>query len=122
MRDGNFYNGKAVFVSPNGMVVGSSGVINVGSLSVVTPNADTYNYYKANPSSDLSGLYNNVANSSVTINGKVFATNNVDVTTGNINVTGNVLAGTGNNSAITTNSQADALFNNLVNTDRKSVV
>src|SRR5574344_1592973 len=117
MRDGNFYNGKAVFVSPNGMVVGSSGVINVGSLSVVTPNADTYNYYKANPSSDLSGLYNNVANSSVTINGKVFATNNVDVTTGNINVTGNVLAGTGNNSAITTNSQADALFNNLVNTE-----
>ena len=30
MRDGNFYNGKAVFVSPKGMVVGSSGVLNVG--------------------------------------------------------------------------------------------
>lgn len=36
MRDGNFYNGKAVFVSPNGMVVGASGVLNVGSLSVYT--------------------------------------------------------------------------------------
>ncbi len=30
MRDGNFYNGHAIFVSPNGMVVGASGVLNVG--------------------------------------------------------------------------------------------
>ena len=29
MRDNAFYNGKAVFVSPNGMVVGASGVLNV---------------------------------------------------------------------------------------------
>ena len=46
MGDGNFYNGKAIFVSPNGMVVGSSGVLNVGSLSVTTPTIENYNYYK----------------------------------------------------------------------------
>ena len=37
MKGGNFYNGHAIFVSPNGMVVGSSGFLNVGSLSVLTP-------------------------------------------------------------------------------------
>ena len=36
-QNGNFYNGHAIFVSPNGMVVGASGVLNVGSLSVLTP-------------------------------------------------------------------------------------
>ena len=37
MKGGNFYNGHAIFVSPDGMVVGSSGFLNVGSLSVLTP-------------------------------------------------------------------------------------
>lgn len=46
VRNGNFYNGKAVFVSPNGMVVGASGVLNVGSLSVYTPNEVVYSRYK----------------------------------------------------------------------------
>ena len=47
MRDGNFYNGQAVFVSPQGMVVGASGVLNVGSLSVYTPSSVDYKNYKA---------------------------------------------------------------------------
>ena len=42
MRGNNFYDGHAIFISPNGMVVGSSGVLNVGSLSVITPSTDTY--------------------------------------------------------------------------------
>ena len=41
MRDGNFYNGHAIFISPNGMVVGERGVLNVGSLSVLTPSTST---------------------------------------------------------------------------------
>ena len=52
-KSGNFYNGRAVFVSPNGMVVGASGVINVGSLGVYTPNQATYTDYKNNPRADL---------------------------------------------------------------------
>ena len=46
VRDGNFYNGEAIFVSPNGMVVGESGVLNVGSLSVLTPTAPGMKLYK----------------------------------------------------------------------------
>ncbi|MCI1274330.1 MAG: leukotoxin LktA family filamentous adhesin, partial [Clostridiaceae bacterium] len=36
---------QLVFISPNGMVVGSSGVLNVGSLSVVTPSTSDFNKY-----------------------------------------------------------------------------
>ena len=117
MRDGNFYNGKAVFVSPNGMVVGASGVLNVGSLSITTPTQETYNYYKANPNADLTGLYNSKGNSSVTIDGRAFATNNIDISSGNVNINGTMLAGTGNNTLVTSKTQADELFNSLVNTD-----
>ena len=46
MRDGNFYDGKAVFISPNGVVVGASGVLNVGSLSVLTPTQEQYTKFK----------------------------------------------------------------------------
>ena len=46
IKGNNFYNGHAVFVSPNGMVVGASGVLNVGSLSVLTPTTDKYNEFK----------------------------------------------------------------------------
>mgnify|MGYP002625220170 CR=1 FL=1 len=45
-RNGNFYNGHAVFISPNGMFVGPSGVLNVGSLSVYTPDQSSYDKYK----------------------------------------------------------------------------
>ena len=99
MRDGNFYNGRAIFVSPNGMVVGASGVLNVGSLGVYTPNTDTYNRFKNNPSSDLSALKSkeNVGNGAVKIDGHVFAANDVDVVSSLIQVPGKVVAGTGIN-------------------------
>ena len=45
VRDGGFYPGHAIFVSPNGMVVGASGVLNVGSLSVMTPAPCQYNNF-----------------------------------------------------------------------------
>ena len=48
MRDGNFYDGHAIFISPNGMVVGSSGVLNVGALSVYTPSQTDYKKYMDN--------------------------------------------------------------------------
>ena len=41
-KNGAFNDGHVVFVSPNGMVVGASGVLNVGSLSVMTPEQNTY--------------------------------------------------------------------------------
>ena len=80
MRNGNFYNGKAIFVSPKGMVVGASGVLNVGSLGVYTPNNAVYNKYKNNPTSDLSALRDekNVGEGSVKINGRAYAANDAD--------------------------------------------
>ena len=78
MRDGNFYNGQAVFVSPNGMVVGASGVLNVGSLAVYTPNSDDFkNYKKHYLTQDLSMVKDGTSN--VTINGKVISRGDVEV-------------------------------------------
>ncbi len=42
VRGENFYNGKAIFISPNGMAVGSTGVINVGALGVYAPQYADY--------------------------------------------------------------------------------
>ena len=118
VRNGNFYNGKAVFISPNGMIVGSSGVLNVGSLGVYTPNADVYNKYKNNPSKDFSSLTdkNNVGKGSVQIKGHVFAANDVDITSSIIQVPGKMLAGTANNTLLNSTNSAENLFNSLVNT------
>ena len=50
---GNFKPGNLVFVSPQGMVVGASGVLNVGSLSVFTPTQPTFdNLFKSIPVAD----------------------------------------------------------------------
>ncbi len=118
MRGNNFYNGRAIFVSPNGMVIGASGVLNVGSLGVYTPNTDVYNKYKNNPSSDLSALTNPTNNKDgyVTVNGKVIATNDIDVVSGRIDVPGKMLAGTGNDIAAAGRQRAEEIFNNIVNT------
>ena len=118
MRGNNFYNGRAIFVSPNGMVVGASGVLNVGSLGVYTPNVDTYNQIKNNPSANLSALkdLNNNKDGYVTINGKVLAAQDIDIVSGRIDVPGQMLAGTGNNIVINGRQKAEEVFNNIVNT------
>ncbi len=127
MRDGNFYDGHAIFVSPNGMVVGASGVLNVGALSVVTPTDEKYRTLKAEQAAqnyenikDISNLLNNEANvGSITIDGKVFANNGVQLRGSNITVgsTGAILNGVTNQQAYTSNSGAESLFNSLVNTE-----
>lgn len=123
VRDGNYYNGKAVFISPNGMVVGKSGVINVGSFSVNTPDQKKYSQFKNNP--ELIKYDNNTSSrrGSVYIDGKVITNNNVEINSGTINISenGNILNGSNNLAIIENNEQADALFNNLVNQgDRRS--
>ena len=40
-------DGNLVFISPQGMVVGASGVLNVGSLSVITPSQNGYDSLKS---------------------------------------------------------------------------
>ena len=123
MRDGNFYNGHAIFISPNGMVVGGSGVLNVGSLSVVTPTDEKYTSLKGEYSA---GDYSNLSqvsklkqdsNADITVDGKIFARNGVDLRGANIDVAGSILNGVKATDALTSTAQANNLFNSLVNTD-----
>ena len=114
-QDSSFYNGHAVFVSPMGMVVGSSGVLNVGSLTAIAPAPMDYlkftgiymgeGYLKTaadNLEIDYSAvtipgvtddvnlklLKESQSVSTIDINGKIFARGNVELLAKNINVKG----------------------------------
>ena len=127
MRDGNFYNGQAVFITPGGMTVGASGVLNVGSLSVITPTNDAYNSLKGEYASNnfaninnISSLLNKSSNvGNISIDGKILAREGVQLRGGQINVGANgaIVNGIAEQNAITSATQAEALFNNLVNTN-----
>ena len=117
--NGQFNGGNVMFISPKGMVVGASGVLNVGSLTVLTPDQKKYEDFVKDPSirTDLSDLYSE-GTGTVTIDGKVIARGDVDIRAAAVNVNNSIMAGVGNNNQVfTTNSQADILFNSLVNTD-----
>ncbi len=119
MRDGNFYNGQAIFVSPNGMVVGASGVLNVGSLTVLTPDQNKFDQFKTDYDirHDLTDLYSQ-GTGKVTIDGKVIARDAVDIRAAAVNINNSIMSGVGNNTdVLTSHNQADILFNSLVNTD-----
>lgn len=124
VRGNGFYNGKAVFISPNGMVVGASGVLNVGSLGVYAPNSIDYTNLKNSPSAaTLAEATENASNGGapITINGKVITAENVDLVGGQIDIAKNagIVGGVNLNQMTiqTSEQQATALFNNLVNTD-----
>lgn len=131
MRDGNFYNGQAVFITPGGMTVGASGVLNVGSLSVITPTNDAYNSLKGEYASNnfaninnISSLLNKSSNvGNISIDGKILAREGVQLRGGQINVGANgaIVNGITSTQAFTGRAtaatQAEALFNNLVNTN-----
>ena len=120
-KNGGFTNGHAVFISPKGVVVGPSGVLNVGSLSIYTPDTDSYEKFKkdvANPA--LTKQYAErlgEGTATAKIDGKVLANDFVYINAANVDVTGKVMAGVNNSNLINTNAQAEALFNQLVNTD-----
>lgn len=135
MRDNGFYNGKAIFISPNGMVVGASGVLNVGSLGVYTPSQSSYNNKwqeiedsngRALTAGNLKGVMNPGGAGLIQIDGKVIASGDVILQGGDINIGqgGGIVAGvnrTAANGALTTfgkgeEAAANALFDNLVNT------
>src|SRR5574344_1942299 len=122
VKNGNFYGGKAVFVSPNGMVVGASGVINVGSLGVYTPITAKYDQLVKNPNeANLTTVMNSNRGAEITINGTVLTAGDVDLRGGQVTVGQNagIIGGINESqmSAISTNEQATTLFNNLVNTN-----
>ena len=124
MRDGNFYDGHAVFISPNGMVVGASGVLNVGSLSVLTPTQESFDKYKGDIDHNPQLIQNyekalTPGNGSVTIDGKVIARDLVEIKAGDVNISkdASVISGVKDSTTLLSMKQAENLFNNLVNTD-----
>lgn len=123
-KNGDFTNGNVVFVSPNGMIVGSSGVLNVGSLSVMTPDSEAYEKYKSDLSrpsliKDWESKLSAPGTGTVQIDGMVLARNDVNINAANINISDNalVMAGVNDATKILSNRQAENLFNKLVNTD-----
>ena len=135
MKGNNFYNGHAIFVSPNGFVVGASGVLNVGSLSVLTPSQSKFNDFKSKyDSGDLSAYvhgaekYKELLNDShgeITMNGKILSRGDVELFGDKITIKGTtadkagIVAGieTGNDEVYTEEDAAKALFNSLVSND-----
>lgn len=132
VRNGDFYNGHAVFITPGAFAIGSSGVLNVGNLSVGTPTQSTYNSmvngygtpnfdYAENIGHKVSKLAQNsdgtAGAADITIAGKVFSQKGIEMAGKNVNLPGNLVNGLLNSSVISSNSQADALFNALVNTN-----
>ncbi len=135
--------GHVIFVSPNGMVVGASGVLNVGSLTAIAPTTQAYNTYIAN--SAISGVLpegytheNNLAvlkasdmGADIVIKGKIIARDNVELIGKQVNI-GNtsdnkagIIAGADNNAVtvdgqrvnqkLATTEAAGKLFDALVN-------
>ena len=128
MKGNNFYNGHAIFVSPNGIVIGASGVLNVGSLSLLTPSQYKFNDFKnAYGSGDLSQYefgadkYNALITDSagnIIINGKILSRGEVNLYGKNIVVEGTqankarIIAGSNIQDAfIESDNQAETLFN-----------
>lgn len=137
MRNGKFFDGHAVFISPKGMVVGASGVLNVGTLSVVTPTDNKFKELKtgydgnefdaiANISTLRNGAGMNYGgNAPVDIQGKILTRGaganktgiGVDIRGSQVDISGTIINGYKGNNVFNTVADADALFNQLVNTD-----
>ena len=132
MKGNNFFNGHAIFVSPQGIVIGASGVLNVGSLSLMTPSTNKFNSFwnavencsLSNYEYNASGYKGTITDShgNIIVNGKIIARENVELYGDTITVKGTtsdkagIIAGVGENetTVISTEDAAKALFDNLV--------
>ena len=100
VRGNGFYNGRAVFISPNGMVVGASGVLNVGSLGVYSP--DTYNYSQIKKNQTETALSNLEANDmnvggAIKVNGKIVTSGDVELKASSVDIASNAVVAGGVN-------------------------
>ena len=127
-------DGQLVFVAPGGLVVGSSGVLNVGSLSVLTPTEKAYEALKKDMPTNIqyatSGYTNNavhlpdkawdpnsvaIGNGTIQIDGAIIARGDVELNGGKVAVgeTGGVLASVGgNNDVFAHNPATDGKWTN----------
>jgi len=121
MKNGAFYNGHAIFVSPNGIAIGASGVLNVGSLSLITPSQNSYNkFYNAYTADSLSDYeynkdnYNSLISDSqgdIVVNGRILAREEVNMYGKNIAIEGT--SSNDKNAIITGWTDKTTVFNDL---------
>ena len=125
---GALSNGHLVFVSPNGMVVGASGVLNVGSLSVYTPDSNSFNkFYNSVETAAQTIAKDGVTNATwdpgaltidgqavVTVDGKIMAQGDINVDAGVVNVGEDavIAAGVDNGGESFQASKIQAVFEN----------
>ncbi len=129
MKGNSFYNGHAIFVSPNGMVIGASGLLNVGSLSVLTPSQGKFDDFKdAYEGGALSSYEHNADNyknlitdskGNIVVNGKIIAREEVNLYGSDIKIGDGtnrvgIIAGYTGNETFTDLSSAESTFNSLV--------
>lgn len=136
--DGSFHNtGHAIFISPNGMTVGASGVLNVGQLSVITPTTTKFDeltraynskdYATMNRVSKLrsdeataaDSTINFGGNAPVSIEGAIISRNGVDIRGSQIDIAGTakIYNGMNNSAKIGASDNLQTLFDTLVNTE-----
>ena len=129
MKDGSFYNGHAIFVSPNGMLVGASGVLNVGSLSVLTPSSGKFSSFKDAYEADSLSSYQydgdkykeliTDSQGNIIINGRIMAKEEVnlygsDIKIGDGSNRAGIIAGNDNPTYYVSQDAARVAFDSLV--------
>lgn len=133
IRDGSFFNGHTVFMTKNGLTIGSKGVVNVGTLSVLAPtnfnklkeeydannyvNINNINHMRNNTSASNPNNYG--ANSPVEINGLVLARNGIDIRGSQVDIgsTAKLVNGYNGSDKFSNYDAAKAVFDTLVNTN-----
>ena len=105
----NTIGGNLYFLSPEGMVVGSNGVINAGALTVITTGIDDITD-PATALSQIGYVYRPLGNSPITIQGKINTANGIDLRSLSIEISKNA---NGDIPCLKTGM----VFNSVVNTD-----
>ncbi|WP_374319346.1 leukotoxin LktA family filamentous adhesin [Aquabacterium sp.] len=100
IKDGRI-GGKVWFVNPNGFVVGASGIVNVGSLTLTTSTTQFVdNFFTASGAADtasvnllLAGQAPRNADGQIVIDGQINAIDDISLSAGTINVGGTLYSG-----------------------------
>ena len=112
--------GNVIFVSPMGLILGSSGVMNVGSLQTITPSQSEYNRILGTTNlNDITSLQSNSTTSSTRIDGKIFAKDSININDGRsvtINKNADIIAGFNENGFAKTQLQGFKM-SDIVNTE-----
>lgn len=107
--DGNLY-----FISPQGMIVGTTGVINAGSLTVMALRQDDFENFSINSFSPT-GTFFLSSNGRITVNGEIRASGGVDLRAAYVSITRPASDNSSTTNTNNTNSSTTVTGANLIN-------